>query len=78
MSRFRSGPLLEEVDDLFQQLMVNLVEQGELDYEHLIVDGTKLEAYANRYTFVWRKSVEKQFAKLREKAAVLLGSPWNR
>lgn len=73
LSRFRSGPLMEAIDDLFRQLMAYLAERGELDYGHLFVDGTKLEAYANRYTFVWRKSVEKRLAKLREKAAVLLG-----
>lgn len=75
LSRFRSGLLMETIDDLFRQLMAYLSELEEIDYEHLFVDGTKLEAYANRYTFVWRKSVEKRLIKLREKAAALLGQP---
>jgi len=63
LSRFRSGPLMEGIDDLFQQLMAYLAGLSEIDYWHLFVDGTKLEAYANRYSFVWRKSVEKAVCK---------------
>lgn len=36
------------------------------------IDGTKLESKANKYTFVWRKSVERNKAKLEEKIKVLL------
>lgn len=41
---------------------------GELGKETVFIDGTKLEACANKYTFVWKKSVgkweEKMFAKI--------------
>ena len=56
-----SGGILE---DLFYQVVHLLHEDGEIAYEHLFVDGTKIEANANRYTFVWRKRVEKGIAKL--------------
>ena len=59
-----SGDILE---DLFYQVVHLLHEDGEIAYEHLFVDGTKIEANANRYTFVWRKRVEKGMAKLAEK-----------
>ncbi|MBR6078446.1 MAG: transposase [Paludibacteraceae bacterium] len=36
------------------------------------IDGTKIESKANKYTFVWRKTVEKNRAKLLEKIRVLL------
>lgn len=36
------------------------------------VDGTKIESKANKYTFVWRKTVEKNKAKLQDKIRVLL------
>ena len=75
IARFRSVRLLEVIDGLFAQLMEHLAEMGEIDYEHLFVDGTKLEARANRYSFVWRKSVEKRLLKLKEKAAKLLSVP---
>lgn len=75
LSRFRSQVLPEVAEELFGQLMGILREMNEIDYGHLFVDGTKLEAYANRYTFVWRKSVEKRLARLKEKAAALLEIP---
>ena len=39
-------------------------EHGYLKDEALFVDGTKVEADANKYSFVWRKAVEKYEAKL--------------
>ncbi|WP_236146857.1 hypothetical protein [Paenibacillus xylanilyticus] len=39
--------------------------------EHCFVDGTKIEANANRYTFVWRKAVSKHKAKLQENVHAL-------
>ena len=51
-------------EDLFYQVVHLLHEDGEIEYEHLFVDGSKIEANANRYTFVWRKRVEKGIAKL--------------
>ena len=59
-----SGGILE---DLFYQVVHLLHEDGEIAYEHLFVDGTKIEANANRYTFVWRKRVENGIAKLADK-----------
>jgi transposase len=72
ISRFRGEVLPEVAEELFGQLMGQLAEINELDYAHLFVDGTKQEANANRYSFVWRKSVERRLVKLREKAAALL------
>lgn len=31
----------------------------------VFIDGTKIEANANRYSFVWKKSTEKNLAKLK-------------
>lgn len=39
----------------------------------MFLDGTKLESRAGRYTFVWRKSVEKQLARVKEKLKTLTG-----
>jgi hypothetical protein len=41
---------------------------GATDHKAGIFDGTKIESFANKYTFVWRGSVEKNLAKLIEKA----------
>ena len=45
---------------------------GEVKFKNLFVDGTKIEAYANKYTFVWKKAVEKNLAKLEKKISLLL------
>ena len=67
ISRFRTGRCAEAVEDLFYQYVRYLEAQGETDHETVFIDGTKLESRAGRYTFVWRKSVEKQLAKVKEK-----------
>ena len=67
ISRFRTGRCAEAVEDLFYQYVRYLETQGETDHETVFIDGTKLESRAGRYTFVWRKSVEKQLAKIKAK-----------
>lgn len=60
------------MEDLFFQIVLLLSEQGEIAFENLFIDGTKIEANANRYSFVWAKSVSKQEARTDEKLARLL------
>ena len=45
---------------------------GEISGKDIFIDGTKIESCANRYTFVWKKSVTKNQAKLMEKAVSLV------
>ena len=59
-------------EHLFYQLVKHLREREEIKGQHLFVDGTKIEASANRYSFVWGKSVGKQAKKLKEKLNALL------
>ena len=40
---------------------------GEVGSETVFIDGTKIDASANRYTFVWKKAVTKNLAKMMEK-----------
>jgi len=47
----------ETLDDLHYQFMNKLKEKGLITLETLFVDGTKIEANANRYTFVWRGTI---------------------
>jgi transposase len=67
LNRFRSKHLSEAAEDLFYQLVKKLHAFDEIKYEHLFEDGTKFEANANKYTFVWRKSVGKHQARLEQK-----------
>lgn len=64
IARFRKDFLEEAVEDLFYQLVHHLYHIGEVTFTNLFVDGTKIEANANRYTFVWKKVVNKNEAKM--------------
>ena len=46
-----------------------LQKQGEITGEIIFIDGTKIEACANKYTFVWKKAVSKNMEKLLQKLA---------
>ncbi|HBG41862.1 MAG TPA: IS5/IS1182 family transposase, partial [Porphyromonadaceae bacterium] len=54
------------------RMMLKVVIYWYLSLESAYIDGTKIESRANRYTFVWRKSVEKHKAKLEEKIRKVL------
>ena len=67
IARFRSKRLTECGEEFFYQLVEKLSVLGEIKYEHLFVDGTKIEANANKYSFVWKKSTTKYETRLLEK-----------
>ena len=72
IARFRVNHLEQCIDDLFNQLIIKLGEMGEIKYQNIFIDGTKIEANANKYTFVWKKTTDKYEAKLQEKIKKLL------
>ncbi|MBC8059696.1 MAG: IS1182 family transposase [Clostridiaceae bacterium] len=67
IARFRTERLIGIVDDLFNQLVNKLKDWGEIQFKNIFIDGTKIEANANKYTFVWKKTTDKFQAKLHEK-----------
>ncbi len=72
IARFRSIHF-SPVADKYLAMTVNfLMELGEISGREIFIDGTKIEANANKYTFVWKKSVTKNQAKLLDKAALLV------
>lgn len=74
IAAFRTGRLEKAVEGLFYQMAERLYARGEIGFENLFVDGTKIEANANRYSFVWKKSVTKQQKKRSEKEQELLAA----
>jgi len=71
ISNFRSDKLKGKFKKIFNQVVMFLAQQGHLNLKDIYVDGTKIEANANRYTFVWgksirtsRKRIEKQLKEL--------------
>ena len=67
IARFRSQRLSNCADDIFYQLVNKLAYLGEIKFEDLFVDGTKIEANANKYSFVWKKSTNKYETRLLDK-----------
>jgi transposase len=72
INNFRSKNLKNTVNEIFTQVVIMLVEIGYLSLDVAYIDGTKMESRANRYTFVWRKSVERNKSKLEEKIRKVL------
>ena len=71
INRFRNR-VKNEINNIFTQVVLLLADRGFITLDVEYIDGTKIESKANKYTFVWRKTVEKNRAKLQEKIRVLL------
>ena len=71
INRFRNR-VKEEINQVFTQLVIVLAEKGFITLDVEYIDGTKIESKANKYTFVWKKTTEKNRAKLISKINALL------
>ncbi len=71
INRFRNR-VKDEISSVFTQLVLLLAEKGFVSLEVEYVDGTKIESKANKYTFVWRKNVERNISRLKSRLSVLL------
>ena len=71
INRFRNR-VKNEINNIFTQIVLVLADKGFVTLDVEYIDGTKIESKANKYTFVWRKTVEKNRAKLQEKIRILL------
>lgn len=58
INRFRSERLAGVLKDIFKEVELLLSEQGLISLKEIYTDGTKIEANANRYTFVWGNSIK--------------------
>lgn len=62
------------LETVFTAVLELLVTKNYVKLDHYFVDGTKIEANANRYTFVWGKAVVKHKARLQEKVQALFAA----
>ena len=69
---YRGKRLKEGFDAVFTQVVRLLHEEGFVSLKVQYIDGTKIESVANKYTFVWRGSVEKYDGRLKAKTEALL------
>ena len=73
INRFRTERLKDVLKDVFTQVVKLLVESGHVGLKDINVDGTKIEANANRYTFVWGNTIKTN----RDKMGQQLEALWN-
>jgi transposase len=66
INRFRSERLKSVLKEVFSQVVLLLVEKGIITLKEAYLDGTKIEANANRYTFVWGRSIIKSKERIRK------------
>ena len=71
-ARFRSIHFAPCAEKILAKMTNFLYDIGEISGESIFIDGTKIEAYANKYTFVWKKAITKNMAKLLIKIADLV------
>ncbi|MFB4166315.1 IS1182 family transposase, partial [Alteribacillus sp. JSM 102045] len=67
INRFRSERCKSLMGTLYAEMVRLLIEEGYVDGKDYFLDGTKIEANANKYTFVWRKSTDGYEEKLQAK-----------
>jgi len=72
INHFRSSRMKDVIDDVFASVMEYLIEQGYVKLENYFLDGTKIEANANKHKVVWGKRRAKYAGRLRQKIWELL------
>ena len=68
-ARFRSIHFAPCAEEIMAKMSDFLYDISEISGKAIFIDGTKIEACANKYTFVWKKAVTKNQAKLLIKLA---------
>lgn len=66
INRFRGQRLQKTLQPIFSQVVLLLCAEGLLSLKDLYTDGTKIEANANRYTFVWGKGIQTSKERIKE------------
>lgn len=73
IARFRTKHFAACASRLHDEMTELLFKLKQITDTEIFIDGTKIEADANRYTFVWRKSVTKHQARFLQKTALVVG-----
>jgi len=72
INRFRSIILKENIEKVFASVLELLFEKKFIKFENYFLDGTKIEADANKYSFVWGKSTKQYKERLQKQVRELL------
>lgn len=74
INNFINKYLTDNIENIFKEIMNKIVEVDNIDLDHAYIDGTKIEANANKYTWVWKKACITNRDKLFNKITTLLNS----
>ena len=69
---FINEVLADNIEEIFKDINMEIIRKDHVDLMHIYIDGTKLEANANKYTWVWKKATEKSRYRLFAKITALL------
>lgn len=72
INNFMNNGLSTSIEDIFVQINKYIFEQKHVDLKHVYIDGTKITANANKYSWVWKKSSIKKRKKTFGKVTDLL------
>ena len=72
IDNFMNNCLADNIENIFNEINRYIFEVENVDLEHIYIDGTKLEANANKYSWVWKKSSLKNRQKTFDKVSALL------
>jgi hypothetical protein len=67
ISEFMKHRLKDQIENIFYEINQYFIDKEKIDTKRLYIDGTKIEANANKYTFIWKGSIEKFRDKLYHK-----------
>ena len=68
---FINEVLSDSIEEIFCDINKKIFEIEHVDLQHLYIDGSKFEANANKYTWVWKKATEKSRYRLYDKITLL-------
>ncbi|SET65022.1 Transposase, partial [[Clostridium] polysaccharolyticum] len=69
---FINKVLKDSIEDIFHDINKKIFDEEGVDLNHLYIDGSKFEANANKYSWVWKKATEKSRYRLFDKITLLL------
>jgi transposase len=72
INRFRGVVMREIIEEVFASVVTLLIKEGYVKLENYFLDGTKMEANANKYKAVWAKNTGRYKGKLEKKIKELL------
>lgn len=69
---FINEVLGDSIEQIFYDINQKIFDEEHVDLQHIYIDGSKFEANANKYTWVWKKATEKARFRLYEKITALI------